>query len=109
MTYTTQCKVTCELLNDSYLTDDYIYIELVRKMFSEIPIDVLKKIVRFTKTDPNSDDAKRRLHDDSTSDVEKGRLFRLLHEQVVEYKIEIDFECIKSELSDLKPAKKPRK
>jgi len=89
-----EVKVTRELLANSPIADEYLFRELAKKMVSEMPASELNKLIKFTKTDPDSKDVLDKIHDFRTSDAERHRLMMLQRDQVVLYEAEVSNTAI---------------
>lgn len=45
-------QINRDTFKESHLTEEDLFKEMARKLVSEIPIEELKKIIKFTKNDP---------------------------------------------------------
>jgi len=95
MKYKIEVKVTPELLANTEVNDEYLFRELVHKMIREIPFDELKKLMNFTKTDPNTREAKSKINDYRTPDNERHLLIMLERQKLILYEAEVFLEYFK--------------
>ncbi len=84
-----ELKVTPELLANSAVNDEYLFRELARKMVSEMPAEELNKLMKFTKTDPNTSEVRAKIHDRRTNKHERLRLIMLEQQQLILYEVEV--------------------
>ena len=89
MTQKTEVLVSREFLSNSEITDEQIFRDLCQRIVNDIPFSELNKLIRFTKTDPNSEASIKMMKDFRTSDFERERLLRLQLQSVVLYEAEI--------------------
>jgi hypothetical protein len=82
-------KVTPELLANTEINDEHLFRELARKMVNEMPVTELNKLMKFTKTDPNSKKVKDKINDYKISEKERRRLKMLKREQLILYEAEV--------------------
>ena len=84
-----ELKVTPELLANTAVNDEYLFRELAHKMVTEMPAYELNKLMKFTKTDPNTSEVRAKINDYRTPDHERHRLMMLERQQVILYEAEV--------------------
>jgi hypothetical protein len=84
-----EVKVTPELLASTVVNDEYLFRELARKMVTEMPADELNKLMKFTKIDPRTSEARAKINDYKTAEHERHRLIMLERQQVILYEAEV--------------------
>ena len=85
-----EVKIRPEHLEDIRVNEDYIYRSLAMRMIKEMPMDELRKLIEFTKTDPNSEHSKRVLWDVDYPDWQKIQIYELRNEDLILYEAECD-------------------
>lgn len=83
-----QIKVSREMLKHSQINDYYLYRELAVKMVKEMPMQELRKLIEFTKTDPNSEHSKRVLWGEDYPAWRKTLIHQLRNESAILYEAE---------------------
>ena len=84
-----EVRVTPEFIEYTAVNDEYVFRELARKMVSEMPADELKKLIKFTKTDPNTQESMEKINDPLTAEHERHRLRMLKRQQIILYEAEV--------------------
>jgi len=93
MKHRLQTKITSELFENSQINDEeYIFRDLARRMVTELPIDELHKLIKFTKTDPNSEHSKRVLWDLNYPSWQRRQVHQLRNEDVILYEADIEIK-----------------
>lgn len=82
-------EVSFDLFQNKEITDEYLFRQLALKMVNEIPASELKKLIKFTKTDPNSREFMNKMTDINTPEYEKNYLMMLARREVIIYQAEI--------------------
>ena len=88
-----EVKVTPELLANTAVNDEYLFRELARKMVTEMPVDELSKLIKFTKTDPNTSEVRAKINDYRTAEHERHRLMMLERQQIILYEAEVSLQA----------------
>lgn len=84
MGYRFEVKINPELLKNTKINDEYIYRDIARKMVSEMPLDVLHKLINLTKLDPSSEESKKVLRE-NIDRLKIERIHQLRSERVIMY------------------------
>ena len=84
-----EVRVTPELIEYTAVNDEYIFRELARKMVTQMPVNELKKLIKFTKTDPNTQESRKKINDYLTDEYERHRLIMLESQQIILYEAEV--------------------
>ena len=88
MKHRLQTKITSELFENSQINDESIFRNLATRMVTELPIDELHKLIKFTKTDPNSEHSKRVRWDLNYPSWQRKQVHQLKNEDVILYEAE---------------------
>lgn len=90
MIHKVETELTTEFFANKHASDDYVFREMALEMIKLLPISDLKKLVKFTKTDPTSIEFRDKLNDVRTSEYERDRLRMLERRQMIHCVVEID-------------------
>lgn len=90
MIHKAKTKVTHELLAHSPINDEFLFRELAHKLVKDMPLEELKKLIFFTKTDANTPESVSKINNYLTPHDEKHLLIRLRDEQVLLYEAQIN-------------------
>ena len=80
MKNTIEVKVNPEMFEHTSMTEEMLFRELARKMVTEMPIDDLKKLIKFEVIDPFSNESKFMLYPDE--------IVFMREQNIVKYKAE---------------------
>jgi len=90
MLHKLEYKVTTDFYNQPHVTDEVIFRDLARKMVSDIPLEDLKKIIKFKKLDPNKPEEWSM--DYKTDDYQIDQLIWLERNKLILFTAEIFFK-----------------
>ena len=89
MKHSAEVKVTCELLSDTNVTEEYILRKLAMDMVNKIDFNELSKIIKFNKVDPFSIESKQKINDINTPYSEVQYLLHLQNSRMVVFSAEV--------------------
>jgi hypothetical protein len=90
MTIKSEVKISREALSNPIVSDEYFFRQLACEMVTKMPIDELHKLIRFTKTDPNTIEVRAKIRNEKTPEHERERLIILRRQYVVLYEAEVE-------------------
>ncbi len=91
MRYQCEVKVTPELLENTIVNDEYLFRDLARKIVSEMPLELLRDLIKIDKIDPYSEESENVLRY-SSNRHEIERILKLRDERVILYSAEVELE-----------------
>ena len=83
-------EVDRELLKQTTVDDEYLFRELARKMVTDMPINELKKLIRFNITNPFSDESEDIIRNPRQPRWKRNQLMFLQQKNVLLYEAECD-------------------
>ena len=90
MNYKAQTTITKQLFKEAPIDDEYMYRDLARKLVTDMPLELLKKLIHFRKSDPDSKELKEKLTNPYTPDWEKDWIQSLIYQQVILFEAKIE-------------------
>lgn len=90
MKHKSTAEITRELLAHTSIDDEYLYRQLATRLIQDLPLPELKKLMKCTKVDPNTEENLKKLNSILTPEYERIYLRRLYDRQVIAYEVEID-------------------
>ncbi len=89
MKHSAEVKVSCELLSDTNVTEEYILRALAIDMIKKIDFNELSKIIKFSKVDPFSLESYQKIKNTNTDECERQYLLSLQNSRLFAFRAEI--------------------
>lgn len=83
-----EVKVNKKVFEQTHLTEEQIMRDLATKMVREMPFEELKKLLKFEKLDPHSEQSSIKLQDITTPEWEKQRIITMRQADTTLYSAE---------------------
>ena len=72
-------------LRETFVSDEYFFRQLAQGIVKEMSFEDLKKLIKFSKIDPNSEHSKKQLTDMNCPTWKKEKILKLSQENVILY------------------------
>jgi len=85
-----EVKVRPELLENTHITDEYLFREIARKMVTDMPIKELHKLIKLRKINPFSNESVEAFYNDNLSDLKIQKINQLRMEGLLLFTAKVD-------------------